>query len=272
MSEQKINVIVKDGIGDVRIKHGAEILELQDESSVTFNTNRVTEVISFIKNELDCPTDKDGNPDCRVFYSDNGIVVLSGESYNSEPDVVCKLEPSIQLNRLLGSMDQKMNPEQAHNFLRAMIPSMEQEGLALCAQLRDLKINKAMSYEHQKKQNGDYIYSVKMQNSEGSWAPPKIVNFRVPLFRYHYNLVTIPVNFVVDLVQDGDGKYLAKLTFDCPTITEILDEARKKAIEIMIQDVPGNKYWGTARVNQATNEFKYLGNVFDKGLVPIPSA
>lgn len=264
LPEQKLRVDVKtneDGKCLLTVRNGGDLVEVRDMSCRTYETNRLDQLVAYLKEATGLVY--------QIFYSSCGVVVLPSKTdYTTEPYATCNLEVSNQLAFLQRLIDNSMGVDDMESSLKRLRPHLDQAGMNLLLQCRDMVLQKVVNVKRQKTQSGDFLYHVEMKSGEGDWKPPEVVEFTVPIYKYHDHQAKIKTDLYVELVdlRGEDNKAVPKFRFEAPTIDDDLDEIRRRAIDRLVSDLPGKRYWGSARTNQMTDAWRYLSNTPDRGV------
>jgi hypothetical protein len=241
-----------------RLIIGADVIQLKDQSSETFNTDYFSDFVRFI-------TKVKSNNDT-VFYNERGAILMPAvfeDPRHTNPLAKVTIATHPRLEALLNVNGKSMGLDTIENLLRRLKGNLNPDGLELLNNVADFKVAKVQKIERKKERNGNYKFNVSRESAgSGDFIPPETVRFRVPIFQGLVETVTIEMEFRFEFKDTGDSVRL-EFTLENLNIDEVILEARKTALWKSLNEAGVTAYWGGLVKNLQTDAWQYQRNAVE---------
>lgn len=254
----KVNITTSDGKAQVLL--GNAITTLEDASSLTYQTNRLSQFVEYMR-----AIDKDEAGDVLIFYTEDGCTALKSEvDMNTHPIAVCGFEPSRQLAEILNTKNRPQTPKAMEKFLKLMRKYHDKAGMELYECVKNLKFSRVTKVEAKKDNRGNFQYHYTREGAgKDDLEFPNEIEFMVPLFKYDHHTVKLGFEVYFDYNEPGEGQVNMGFTLESFETDDVLQDARVQAIIESVEPLKkmGMKcYWGFGESNKNTDAWKYVEN------------
>lgn len=232
---------------------GSSFHTLNDETVDVFETDNMDAFAAFMK----------GRENVNLFYNEKSVHAMPFK-VNRFGDPVAKLNlyPTNALERLRSRIGSKMTLNNFEEFLFEMREYLGENSLMLLSKVKHLMVTKVVKMEREKLQNGDFTFAISSKAEKGSFTPPEILEFEVPIFRHLDHSRIFSVSLFFDF-QQTDEAVVMTFTMKSPTFSEELEQSQKEIVEEELLGLDFHKFWGSLQVNRRDDSWKYIKNGID---------
>jgi hypothetical protein len=234
---------------------------LEDNSMPSFRT---TDIKAF-REYLSTCLNNDFFGDFSIYYTEKCLEAFFNPPHNRRHDAlaVCGIQYAEPVNILLTSSNKNMHPEDFEMFLKRMRPYFADEhGSALLDHVKDIQLQKELSFRRKKERNGNYYYSIKAENAFcDDFHPPETIKFIVPIVEHIESEEEFEFDFEFSFkVKESDDTLQLFYQINCIDLKEYLRKKIKDLVEEELEKTTVQKYWGNYKISANTDAWKYMEN------------
>lgn len=245
-------------------KFSGEVFRLVDKSKGTTKTDCIDDFLKFLQAHENVS-----------LYASPTCVKAFQPPYDcyTTPIAILELTTHPRLKLLLDNNRKSLSLKEAEELLRRLRDGLDVGARSILHQLRDLKIVKNLQMEQKKETNGNFSFAVKMESGVGDWIPAEKIEITVPFFNFVGDVVSLPFDFSVELVDLGEGKESKQsltVKLECLDIEEHLLNGRR---EILLKNLAASSFpamWGSLAIEKQNDAWSVVHN-HAEGLQRLPS-
>lgn len=239
-----------------------EVLKLDSITTKTFKTNKLSSFIEYMKKGFKLQEGETESPSYETFYSMDSIKSYPEEiKRDTKPVAKCDFIKTSQYDILEDVINRTLSPKEMQDFLKKMLP-YGQGFSELLTHINNHAMEKVVSLSKSRDNKGNcsFQYSVKDSGAANSFNPPDFLEISIPIWKHVGKKVTYKPTFETGYrtVGDGDNKtYNFYYKIEMMSFGEYTEAACIEIMEMLIKDIPGEKYWGSIEKEVTTDEWKY---------------
>lgn len=252
MSEEKIVIAAKEPQQEVTILHGNRIIELKDESRISYRTNDLN---SFVEYKMSHPL-LSAQP-TYVSYSASGA---DANVYNPEESANRHFSPAATVGLPIGDMLKRLIDMNAkwlpvkngEEYVKQFLDGSTNDVAVaqMISFFRDCGFTAITSFEHERDSYGNYTCSVKRTGGEFKKAFPPKVRFIVPLWDDDDDAkIEIVADTYLDYKEE-DKKVSVIWKIEVVNLNKQIARAMKVDLNARI---PGTMYFGDLELSRLDN-------------------
>lgn len=240
--------------GTTKLLTGKDFRVLEDKSVKTFQTSDPMSFLKFVK---------DFSESSHVLtYNENEMILTRKDGSHYDKNIArCNFEFSDLYNHVNEQLDSSLAIEEFIKWMSKMKKNLDDVGLDLLFNAKDLKIAKITQIQRTRDNKGNYIFNISRESKKdsGEYEPPDTYHTTVPVFNYvdiEENLIKIPLELEFDYQEHG-GSVSIYLETSCPTINEIVMYQQKLIVEALLEQLPFKSYFGNLQNVTQHDGWKY---------------
>jgi hypothetical protein len=246
MGEIKVVAVSKEG-EPVRV--GRDFIELKDKTDIQFSTNIIGDFLGYL-----------GTSKVALYYNESGIIAYPILiEHETGAKAVCSMQNDPFLSSIISLNGDRMSVENFELALYNLRSFYDVAGKNLYDNARNFVVDKITHMERSSDNQGNFHYNVTRKSGAGSVNPPERIKFTVPVFAFLPDTIELSFDVFMEY-EEGEGKVKVFFILKNPALNVELKQRQKEIIEEQLAAVTCPKFWGSLKVVQGTDSWKYQDN------------